>query len=79
MRAAWCGTTSEGMVVIDTSVCSCAYPDCGGYNMHEPHCGIEPLGYLPAEAAADPPEHTEWWSGEPDLLPSMLWDFGGVA
>lgn len=75
MRAAWCGTTSEGMVVISTDECSCAYPDCGDYSLHEPHCGLEPLGYLPEEAAVmhgfDP-------YPEPDLLPSMLWDFGGV-
>lgn len=26
--------------------CNCAYPDCGGYAMHEPHCGEDFFGEL---------------------------------
>ncbi|WP_109527197.1 MULTISPECIES: hypothetical protein [Nocardia] len=34
----------DDYLVTDTGVCNCAYPDCGGYCMHEPHCGLEPVG-----------------------------------
>lgn len=61
----WC--TSAGAVVEDTGTCNCAYPDCGGYAMHEPYCGIEPIGYLPV------------FDDEPSLLPTMLWDFGALG
>lgn len=69
------GVMSDGTLVEETDLCSCAYPDCGGYSSHEPNCGLKLIGYLPKHAAVDPdPSHND----EPDLLPSMLWDFSSV-
>lgn len=69
------GTMSTGAVIKDTDDCTCAYPDYGGYSMHEDHCGLELIGFLSEEAAVmhgfDP-------YPEPDLLPTMLWDFSSV-
>lgn len=36
----------QDYLVADTGACTCAYPDCGGYCMHEPHCGLEPVGEI---------------------------------
>jgi hypothetical protein len=42
--------------------------------MHEPHCGLELVGWLPGEASHNLPGT---FDDEPTLLPAMLWDFGG--
>ena len=76
LKAAWCGVASTGAVWIYSGECSCAYPDCGGYSAHEPHCGMDLVGYLP-RAAAVMPDADPWYGAEPDLIPAMLWDFGG--
>ncbi len=34
--------TCGGTGVIDVSRCTCAYPDTGAQNQHEPYCGLEP-------------------------------------
>lgn len=59
--------TGMGLVLERTSECTCAYPDCGGYCVHEPHCGLIPVGQLPYLRTDDP-----------ELLPSMLWDFSDI-
>lgn len=70
------GVMSDGAVVEDIGGCSCDYPDWGGYSQHEPFCGLLIIGYLPEEAAV---MHGFREYPEPSLLPSMLWDFGGLA
>lgn len=66
---------SNGGVVLETGECTCAFPDCGGYSMHEPGCGLELVGWLPGEASHNLPGT---FDDEPTLLPTMLWDFGGA-
>lgn len=65
---------TSGAVAEHTDICTCGYPDCGGYSMHEPHCGMELVGFLPREAAASPFDPHPC----PTLLPSALWDMGGL-
>lgn len=70
-------TLSDGAVVEDAGECTCPFPDYGdmGYSQHEPFRGLLLLGYLPEEAAV---MHGFAEYPEPNLLPTMLWDFGGL-
>jgi hypothetical protein len=61
------GCTSAGVVFEETDDCTC-YGGLEHYP-HEPHCGLELIGYLPEDGT---------FTDEPSLLPTMLWDFGAL-
>lgn len=69
------GTLPNGAVYQESDLCTC-YGGEPGYG-HEPHCGHELIGFLPVPEGANP-AGTVFDFVDPDLLPSMLWDFSGV-